>query len=88
MLMMIVTMTTTMIITMTTMATNDDQLNHYDLVTMMTISTTMIISTLMTISAVMTTVFVRILEVVHKQVGDYRTRCAPITASITQAINE
>ena len=43
-------------------------------------------TTMMTISTLMTIVFVRNLEVVHKQVGGYLTRCARIAASI--ALND
>ena len=48
----------------------------------MTISTMMTISTVKTISTMMTIVFGRKLEVVHKQVGGYLTRCTRVAASI------
>ena len=46
------------------------------ILTMMTIATMMTISTLMTISTMLNIVFGRKLEVVHKEVGGYLTRCA------------
>ena len=49
----------------------------------MNISSMMTILTMMTFRTMMTIIFVRKLEVVHKQVRGYRTRCARIAASIT-----
>ena len=50
--------------------------------TTMTMATTMIRATMMVMATMMTMAPMRKLEVVHKQVGGYLTRCAHIAASI------